>query len=815
MCSNAGCVADLRRLFVRRLLVVALTALCAVPAAGAHAAAPAAVPQRIAPQATVIAGFTDSLVTNGVSAPTALAPLPDGRVLVLQKTGAVRVLKGGALLGGTALTLTVCSQSERGLLGVAVDPEFGNNGLLFLYYTRPSAGAPGGCVNRVSRFLMNGDSIDAASETVLLDNIPSPAGNHNGGDLEVGNDGFLYVSVGDGGTDPRGRSGANKAAQDLSLLNGKILRIDRSSGAPATGNPFSGAGTEACATRGGTAATPPTTCQEIFAYGLRNPWRFAFDQNTGATRFFINDVGQNTREEVDLGIKGANYGWPAREGQCAQGENPVCAPPDASLGYTQPLTDYPHNPTGEYITGGAFIPNGAWGGSYDGGYLFADGNPGKIFFRNAAGSAVNYNTPLVTGVGGISDIGFVMETAGWALYTVNAGTSEVRKVVYNTAAAVDPGPLAYSAVTTAQRPFDSRNAGTGTGPLRGGTSRLVNLVAAQGVHRAALVNITMAATSDGFVVAWQPRTTRPASSNVNGQRGVAVANSSVVPIDADGNVLVYSSVTADVIIDVVGFFDTAPGGVATAGRFTPVTPGRAADSRSPGSATNAYTRAASGADSVVTVPIAGRFGVTPDVSAVAVIVTAIGLDSDVGGFVVVYPRGGAVPPSSNVNTGGLTDTRANLVVVPLGTDGSIDVRLTRMSHVIVDVVGTFTSVGAPSSSAGTYNLLTATRVVDTRSSVPFGRMVAGGTGAVNPATVPDNALGVTQNIIMVEADGWGYVTAFPTGLASLPVVSNGNVVAAGQTRSAMSLTVLGGGSSSYYVSIGAHLVVDVTGYFSG
>jgi hypothetical protein len=86
---------------------------------------------------------------------------------------------------------------------------------------------------------------------------------------------------------------------------------------------------------------------------------------------------------------------------------------------------------------------------------------------------------------------------------------------------------------------------------------------------------------------------------------------------------------------------------------------------------------------------------------------------------------------------------------------------------------------------------------------------------VNPAAVPDNALGVTQNIIMIEADGWGYVTAYPTGLAAVPVVSNDNVVATGQTRSAMSLTTLGGGSSSYFVSIGTHLVVDVTGYFSG
>lgn len=244
-----------------------------------------------------------------------------------------------------------------------------------------------------------------------------------------------------------GCAGGNDAAQDRSLLNGKILRIDRFSGAPAPGNPFGGGGTEACATRGNTAATPTTICREIFALGLRNPWRFAFDPNTGGTKFFINDVGQNTREEVNLGVLGANYGWPEREGQCAQGQNPLCPPPAAGLGYTQPLTDYPHNPAngGDYITGGAFVPNGAWGSDFDGGYLFADGDPGKIFFRNAAGNT-NYNTPFVSGVGGITDIEFVMEAAGWALYYVNAATSEVRKVTWATSPAASPGALAYDVV---------------------------------------------------------------------------------------------------------------------------------------------------------------------------------------------------------------------------------------------------------------------------------------------------------------------------------------------------------------------------------
>ncbi len=807
---------------MRRVLVVAVAALSITQvSSGSIVRAGGVVPGRGAqPAGVVVPGFTDSLVTNQVATPTGLAAIPDGRVIVLEKAGTVSLMQNGALLAGNALQLTVCSNSERGLLGVALDPDFNTNGFVYLYYTRPSASAPGGCVNRVSRFTMSYNTISPASEVVLLDNIGSPAGNHNGGDLEVGNDGFLYVSVGDGGSDPRGNSGSagsNDAAQDRSLLNGKILRIDRMTGAPAAGNPYSGAGTAVCATRGNTPATPLTICQEIFAYGLRNPWRFAFDPNTGATRFYINDVGQNTREEVDLGVVGANYGYPAREGQCAQGSNPICPPPAANLGYTQPLTDYPHNPTngGDYITGGAFVPNGAWSSAYDGGYLFADGDPGKIFFRNAAGNT-NYNVPFVSAVGGITDIGFVMEPAGWALYTVNAATNEVRKVVYNTSPAASPGALAYRAASPAERAFDSRNAGSESGPLRAGTSRLVNVVAVQGAHRAALVNLTfITATAPGFLTAWQPRSTLPPSSNINGQGGQVAANASVVPIDADGNVMVFSSVRADVIVDVVGFFDVADGGVATAGRFVPAPPQRAADTRVAARADNLYTRAPDGSEAVVNVPIAGRYGITSAVSSVAVIVTAIAPDSAESGFVVVFPHGGAQPPSSNVNVNGLGDTRANLVVVPLGVDGSIDLRLHVTENVIVDVVGSFTEGSAASSGMGTYVPLAPTRTTDTRSNVPFGRRAANSISAVNPTVVPDNALAVTQNIIMVDTDGYGFVTAFPTGLPSVPNVSNGNATSAGQIRSVLSLTVLGAGSSSYFVSIGTDLVVDVTGYFQG
>ncbi|MCU1359051.1 MAG: hypothetical protein JWN99_340, partial [Ilumatobacteraceae bacterium] len=204
-------------------------------------------------------GFVDSAVAS-VATPTAVRAMPDGTVVVLSKTGTVNVIRGGALVTPPALTLTVCTQSERGLLGIAADAAFTTNGFVYLYYTRVDASAPGGCVNRVSRFTMTNGVIAAASELVLVDNISSNAGNHNGGDLEIGKDGFLYISVGDAGSNPRGAGAPTAAAQDLSLLNGKILRVDPATGGPAAGNPFMGAGTASCRVRGNTMSTPLTTC---------------------------------------------------------------------------------------------------------------------------------------------------------------------------------------------------------------------------------------------------------------------------------------------------------------------------------------------------------------------------------------------------------------------------------------------------------------------------------------------------------------------------------------------------------------------------
>ena len=183
-----------------------------------------------------------------------------------------------------------------------------------MYYTFNRAGT---CVNRVSRFVLSASNV-ASNEFILIDNIPSTAGNHNAGDVQFGKDGYLYVSVGDGGCDYAGGgcAGANDASRDQNSLVGKILRITRDGGIPPD-NPFLGSGTADCRSTGGT--TAGFKCRETFAWGLRNPFRIGFDPNAAGTRFFINDVGQDTWEEIDLAQAGADYGWNVREGHCATG----------------------------------------------------------------------------------------------------------------------------------------------------------------------------------------------------------------------------------------------------------------------------------------------------------------------------------------------------------------------------------------------------------------------------------------------------------------------------------------------------------------
>ena len=389
--------------------------------------------------ATLPPQFDDQPVVS-LASPTAFAFTPDGRMLITTKTGALRVVSGGSLLPTPALNLTaqICADSERGLLGVTVDPQFASNRFIYLFYTYKKFGVcesntANSPVNRVSRFVLPaGNVIDPATETVLVDNIPSPNGNHNAGDIQFGKDGFLYVAIGDGGCDYAGNSGcagANDAARDEHVLTGKVLRITRDAGIPA-GNPYQGAGTDRCNVSGRT--TAGRRCQETFAWGLRNPWRIPHDPNATGTRFHINDVGQARWEEIDLGQAAADYGWNVREGHCATGSTTNCGPPP--VGMTNPIFDYAHADGCASITGGAFVPLGAWPAAYDGAYLFQDLVCGEIFRLVDQGGGVFTMTDFATGFGtnSLVDMRFGPHGSGQALYYITWGTSpnQIRRIVY-------------------------------------------------------------------------------------------------------------------------------------------------------------------------------------------------------------------------------------------------------------------------------------------------------------------------------------------------------------------------------------------------
>lgn len=406
---------------------------------------------------SVPADFSDALVARVLS-PTALAFTPDGRLLVTSQGGDVVVIRNGTI-SATALELgdRICDSIERGLLGIAVDPSFANNHYIYLYYTLAKNGCPTGSgtspVNRVARFTLGDNDIaDPASELVLVDNIASTNGNHNAGDLQFGKDGNLYISIGDGGcdyADPSRCGGENDAARDTNMLLGKILRIKPDGTAPSD-NPYLGADSDVCRMNGRT--TAGRKCRETFASGLRNPFRMAFDPNSSTTRFFINDVGQDTYEEIDLGQSGADYGWPDREGNCASGSTTDCG---TVPGYTNPIFAYGRSQGCSSITGGAFVPNGIWPSSYTGGYLYADYVCGKVFLLKQSGGTWSASD-FATAGGSSSMVAMAFGSNGGAqalYYTTYANLGEVRRITYGGSANQPPIATATASPTSGPSPL--------------------------------------------------------------------------------------------------------------------------------------------------------------------------------------------------------------------------------------------------------------------------------------------------------------------------------------------------------------------------
>jgi glucose/arabinose dehydrogenase len=400
-------------------------------------------------------GFGDELVAS-LFQPTAIAFTPDGRMLVAQKLGPLRVItSGGTLLPTPALDLSakLCGNSERGLLGIAVDPDFTSNHFIYLFYTfKRFTGCPVNTatvpVNRVSRFVLPASNVVApSSEFVLIDNISSYGGYHNAGDLRFGKDGKLYVSVGDGGCDYADNSGCgsfNDAARDKHVMLGKILRVNRDGTIPAD-NPFNAMASARCGITG--SAAPGVWCKETYAWGLRNPFRFAMDPAAAGARFYINDVGQNLWEEIDESKAGADYGWNVREAHCKTGSLTNCGPPPA--GMTNPIFSYGHSTGCSSITGGAFVPaDSGWPAAYLGKYLFGDFVCGGVFLLGSSGGGFTM-TPFATDLGNstVAHLEFGPPNPTRSLYyaTFQAG-GQIRRISFS------PVPVAVIAAAPTSGP---------------------------------------------------------------------------------------------------------------------------------------------------------------------------------------------------------------------------------------------------------------------------------------------------------------------------------------------------------------------------
>jgi uncharacterized repeat protein (TIGR03806 family) len=300
------------------------------------------------------------------------APDDGSRWFVLEKTGRVRAFdnQAGTAAASVFLDLSgiVNTASEGGLLGMAFAPEFATSHVAYVSYTRTPPGSDTGMESVVSRFSSadGGLTLDPTSGQVLL-TINQPFANHNGGGIEFGPDGYLYIGMGDGGSggDPQNN------AQNTHNLLGTFLRIDVSGDGDYSippDNPF--AGNPRCDNGAGAAS-----CPEIYAWGLRNPWRFSFDSVTG--RLWAGDVGQNAREEINVIKLGGNYGWRNREG-FACFDPPVDCP---SAGLVDPVLDYPHT-DGRSVTGG-YVFRGTALSTLQGRYVFGDFVSGRIWVLDA------------------------------------------------------------------------------------------------------------------------------------------------------------------------------------------------------------------------------------------------------------------------------------------------------------------------------------------------------------------------------------------------------------------------------------------------
>jgi glucose/arabinose dehydrogenase len=698
-------------------------------------------PGRPSSAATLPTGFAESLVTGSLTNATAMAIAPDGRIFVCLQGGQLRVIKNGALLPDPFVTLSVNSSSERGLLGVAFDPNFGvSNQFVYVYYTTASAPIH----NRVSRFTASGDVAMPGSEVILLDLNNLSAGNHNGGAIHFGLDGKLYIAAGE--------NAVPSNSQTLDNLLGKILRInpDPSNLIPSD-NPFFNQATG--------------NNRAIWALGLRNP--FTFNVQPGTGRIFINDVGEGSREEINDGIAGSNYGWNICEGPCN--------PPNAN--FRDPIHSYANDASTCAITGGVFYnpTTVQFPASYVGKYFFGDLCGGFIKTYNPANSQVeNFATGLSNGVD------LAIGSDGSLYYLQRGGGGQLWKVQYTAGqgATVTQHPSNQTVFVGQTATFTVM--ASGTPPLSYQWRR--NNVDIPGANSASY-------NTDPVTLGDNGTQFRVIVSNAFSSEASNLATLTVLPGTASG--LMFYPLPKPIRL-----LDTRPGFTGCDSPGAPI-PGN--------TSRNQLARRTCEA---VTIPT--------DALAVTGNITTV---QSGGGFLTLYPSNAAQPTVANSNYTP-NEVLNNVFTVGLGSDGAFKIFVTSDTHVVVDVTGYY----APPGTGGLYfhPLPNPVRLLDTRPGAQAcyqpGAPLIGGVERIQTgvvlcgASVPLSARAIVGNATVVNSNG-GFLTLFPADIMR-PQVSNSNYSPGQVMNAPFTVGLSAGGDFKIYPQFTTDLVIDVSGYYS-
>jgi glucose/arabinose dehydrogenase len=450
---------------MNRLYICGATLLVAVLSLSLFVSTAAAAP----------AGFRLETITGGLNLPTTMVYAPDGRLFIAEKNGTVRLFKNGSLSPTPVIKLSdVNDYSDHGLLGIALDPQFGTNGFMYLSYTfenTPGKNYEAAKTGRIVRVTVQGDTANEATKIVLVgtvggdeahpscenysvtaDCIPSDAVTHSVGGLRFGPDGKLYATLGDGAgflsVDPLALR-----AQNIDSLAGKLIRINTDGTAPAD-NPFYNG--------------PRTNRSKVFAYGFRNPFRFTFRPIDGG--LFVGDVGWTKWEEVDVIQKGGNYGWPCKEGFEATDYN--CSSPQPMLA---PIYVFDHSAGTAAVSGGAFPLHNVYPIDYMNSYYFGDVTGNTIKRMAVDGSNQNMGVEnFFTDAQGPVD--FVTGPDGY-IYYLSIYKGELRRIGYSTVTTNEPPQVVLSAMpTTGPAPLTVHFSAAGTTDPEGdGVTYLWNL----------------------------------------------------------------------------------------------------------------------------------------------------------------------------------------------------------------------------------------------------------------------------------------------------------------------------------------------------